>query len=57
MMVHSTESGRFLPCTTAEVVEFVAAVKAGDFDGLFTMPPVHPSASADAPARVPEAGQ
>lgn len=51
MMLHSTESGRFLPCTRGEVQELLRAAKLGDLDGLFTTPPQASSASAAAPAR------
>lgn len=50
MMLHSTETGRFLPAGLSEVREMVEAAKAGAFDGLFTDPPRHSSASADAPS-------
>src|SRR6266540_984695 len=50
MMYHSTDSGRFMPAGRDETIEFLNAVKRGDFDGLFASPPVHTSASAAAPA-------
>jgi hypothetical protein len=50
MIYHSTESGRFMPAGRQETIELFNAVKRGDFDGLFTDPPVHTSASAAAPA-------
>jgi hypothetical protein len=52
MMFHSTASGRFLTADLEEVREMVDAAKAGAFDGLFTDPPRHHSASAAAPSPV-----
>jgi hypothetical protein len=48
MIYHSTETGRFMPAGREETIEMIAAAKRGDFDGLFTDPPVHRSASAAA---------
>lgn len=52
MIYHSTDSGRFMPAGREETIDFLNAVKRGDFDGLFTCPPEHTSASAAAPSRV-----
>lgn len=50
VVVHSTESGRFLPTERDEMREFVLATRLGAFDGVLDPDvPVHPSASADAP--------
>lgn len=50
VMVHSTESGRFLPTSRQELKEFVTAAVAGAFDGLLDEDlPRHTSASATAP--------
>lgn len=35
IMFHSTESGRFMAAGRHETLEFFAAVKRGDFDGMF----------------------
>jgi hypothetical protein len=51
MIYHSTYSGRFMPAGREETIEFIEAAKRGDFDGLFTEPPEHTSASAAAPSR------
>jgi hypothetical protein len=51
MMYHSDYSGQFMAVGSEETVEFFEAVKRGDFDGLFTDPPEHTSASAAAPSR------
>ena len=53
MLLHSTVTGGFLPADREEVCKMVDAAKAGAFDGLFTDPPVHTSASADAPSPAP----
>ena len=50
MIYHSTESGMFMPADRQETIDFINAAKRGDFDGLFTEPPTHTSASAAAPA-------
>jgi hypothetical protein len=52
MLFHSDAVGKFMPADRDEVIEFIAAAKRGDFDGLFTDPPVYRSASAAAPAPV-----
>lgn len=50
MILHSTEAGGFMRASVREVRKMVHAAKAGAFDGLFTDPPLHRSASADAPS-------
>lgn len=55
MIMHSTESGRFMSASRDETRAMVDAAKRGDFDGLFTDPPEHTSASADAPSRARKA--
>jgi hypothetical protein len=51
MIYHSDYSGRFMAAGREETIEFFDAIKRGDFDGLFTDPPEHTSASAAAPSR------
>lgn len=51
MLFHSTDSGRFMPAGHEEIIDFINAAKRGELDGLFTTPPEHTSASADAPSR------
>jgi hypothetical protein len=37
VILHSTESGRFLGCTRLEFEQLAAAIKRGEFDGFLGM--------------------
>lgn len=48
LILHSTESGRFFPCTRLEFEQLAAAIKRGDLDDFLGMRV--PSAVADGDA-------
>jgi hypothetical protein len=37
LILHSTDSGRFLPCTRVELEQLVAAIKRGELDPFLRM--------------------
>ena len=37
VILHSTESGRFFPCSATEFAELIHAIKAGEYDQEFTV--------------------
>lgn len=58
VIVHSTDSGKFLPTSRQEMQEFINAAAAGVFDGVLLPDiPLHPSASAAAPCPAAEGDQ
>jgi hypothetical protein len=48
VILHSTESGRFLPATRIEFEQLAAAIKRGDFDAFLQMRETSAVADGDA---------